>query len=54
MFGGLTGDVCKLFCEVHGKKIKNLKKVVKLSEIQFEISSFNQELLSVRSMKDVH
>lgn len=52
MFGGLTGDVCKLFCEVHGKKKK--KKVVKLSEIQFEISSFNQELLSVRSMKDVH
>lgn len=50
MFGRLTGDVCKLFCEVHGKK----KKVVKLSEIQFEISSFNQELLSVRSMKDVH
>lgn len=32
----------------------NFKKVVKLSEIQFEISSFNQELLSVRSMKDVH
>lgn len=51
MFGRLTGDVCKLFCEVHGKK---KKKVVKLSEIQFEISSFNQELLSVRSMKDVH
>lgn len=33
---------------------KKKKKVVKLSEIQFEISSFNQELLSVRSMKDVH
>lgn len=34
--------------------VKKKKKVVKLSEIQFEISSFNQELLSVRSMKDVH
>lgn len=33
---------------------KKKKKVMKLSEIQFEINSFNQELLSVRSMKDVH